>query len=104
MNEKQFVEKLGSYLISKIAIANKNYDKGEQVQRFYIGVGVGIAPFLVMKLASIWVGGVLEFIGFMWIFSMIGMRLWWLHGNLNNWLPANKEDAFVDMTKTSTKD
>jgi len=103
MNEKQFVEKLGYQCASKIAVGNKTFDKGEQVQRFYIGLGVGIAPFLIMYFISIWFGEIFKILGFIWIFSMIGMRIWWLFGNLRNWLPENKEDSFVDMTKTTKK-
>jgi len=81
-----------------LASWNKSYDKIEEPRRLIIGAGIAMVPLIILYIVALILDSVFfNAVGLIWITSIICIRIWWLEGNLKNFL---MEDEFIDMTKT----
>ena len=86
---------------SWLAEENKKYDNLKEPKRLLLGMGIGMAPVLLLQLLTLTNDSkAYAVLGILWIILIIGMRIWWLEGNLKNYI----ENGFIDMTKTLDKD
>ena len=84
-----------------LANENKKYDGLKEPKRFFLGIGIGLSPFILLELTALFSDHRgYNILGIIWIILIIAMRIWWLEGNLKNYL----EDDFIDMTKTLNRD
>ena len=89
---KNFLMKICAFFFRRLATYNNVYEKMKEPKRFYVAMTVGIIPFLIFDiLALIAESKGFDVIGIIWIFFVIGIRIWWLHGSLKTWLPSDHE-------------
>ena len=89
---KKVFKKVFGFFFRNLAICNDVYEKMKEPKRFYVAMTAGIIPFLIFDiLALIADNKGFDVIAMLWIFFVIGIRIWWIHGNLIKWLPSDHE-------------
>jgi hypothetical protein len=87
---RKFFKIIFVFWATKIAKWNYNYERIKEPRRFLIGMTVGIGPLILLDMIAVLAdnsGATL--LGLLWVFSFIGIRIWWLSGNLKKWLPSD---------------
>jgi len=85
---KNFFMIVCAFFLKKLARMNRSYENLKEPKRFLIAMSVGMGPFILLNMLSIITENILfDLFGLMWIFLIIGIRVWWLHGDLKDWLP-----------------
>jgi len=86
---------------SWLAGENEKYDGLKEPKRFFLGMSLAMGPLLLLQLLTLFADHKQYIIlGILWIVSIIAMRVWWLEGNLRNYI----KNDFIDMTKTLDND
>jgi len=89
---KNFFMKICAFFFKKLANWNHKYELLKEPKRFYVAMTVGMIPFLIFDIfALIAENKGFDVIAMLWIFFVIGIRIWWLHGSLKSWLPSDHE-------------
>ena len=70
-----------------LAMLNREYDKVKEPERFIMGIVFSLGPwFLMDTLSMILDHTVLKVFGILWIVSIVGLRMWYVAGNLKKHL------------------
>jgi len=70
-----------------LAIVNSEYDKVKEPGRFFIGIIFSLGPWFIMDILSMILDHTgFRIVGMIWIISIVGLRMWWLAGNLKKYL------------------
>ena len=70
-----------------LAMLNREYDKVKEPERFIMGIVFSLGPwFLMDTLSMILDHTVLKVFGILWIVSIVGLRMWYVAGNLKKYL------------------
>lgn len=78
------------FFFKKLANVNYKYDKLQEPKRFYVAMGVGILPFITLDAFALIVENRgLNILAMLWILLVVGIRIWWLHGDLKDWKVDN---------------
>ena len=88
--------KICAFFLRRLAVMNNNYDVMKEPKRFYVEMGVGMGPFVLLELLAILINNKgFEVFAWLWILLMIGLRFWWLKGELYVWLPGKHEHHYL---------
>ncbi len=69
-------------IIRTLAQLNYKYDKVQDPKRFFIAIGT-MAPFILSdSIAILSDSRFFNVLGFIWIILLIGIRMWYLLGNM----------------------
>lgn len=80
------MKKIILFIIRWLANLNYKYDKVQEPKRFFIALGM-MAPFLVSdSIAILTDSRLFNVLGFIWVILLIGIRIWYLVGNLKKYL------------------
>ena len=89
---KNFFMKICAFFCKKFANANYKYERLKEPKRFYVAMGVGMGPFVVLELfATFTQNAGFEALAWVWISIMICLRFWWVKGSLKSWFNGNPE-------------
>ena len=74
-------------ILKILAMLNREYDKVKEPERFIMGIVFSLGPwFLMDTLSMILDHTVLKVFGILWIVSIVGLRMWYVAGNLKKHL------------------
>lgn len=83
---KNIFMKICAFFFRRLANANYKYEQLKEPKRFYVAMGVGMLPFIILDaFALITNNKGFDVLGMVWIFLCIGIRMWWVLGNLKEW-------------------
>lgn len=82
----EILRKIGWWVLNKLARANKYYDGLEEPKRFF-GMLIVISPWIFLDLFGLIIDHKgFDIFGIIWILMLIGLRMWWVEGNLKHYL------------------
>ena len=101
---KNIFMKICAFFFKRFASLNQRYDNLRDSTRFYTFLCISVIPYIITDIISWFKGyGIANTIAFIWVLILLVIRIWWIDGNLKEWLPVKKENDFVDMTVTTEK-
>jgi len=93
---KNIFMKICAFFLRRLAIIYNNYDVMKEPKRFYVAMGFGMGPFLLLELLAVITNNKgFEISAWVWILLMIGLRFWWVKGQLYLWLPGTHEHHYL---------
>lgn len=91
---KNIFMKICAFFFKRLANANYKYDQLQEPKRFYVGMGFGMGPFFLYELFGVFTGqSVYRVLALLWIILMIGLRFWWVEGNLKSWRVSERRNS-----------
>jgi uncharacterized membrane protein YdjX (TVP38/TMEM64 family) len=83
---KNIFMKFCAFFFRRLANANYKYEQLKEPKRFYVAMGVGMLPFIILHAFGLITDNKgLDVLGILWIFLIVGIRMWAVLGNLKDW-------------------
>ena len=88
---KKAVMHVCAFFFRRLASLNNRFDKIQEPKRFYTFLTLIVAPIIILQIFEIATKNPWYEVA-SWLFSviLIGIRLWWISGDLKDWIPVKK--------------